>query len=192
MNREANTIKINLGTAEFRSEEGRKAFLKALNNTHFVWVRQMISKAEGKNGKYEKLTMDLNDPPFAKDISFMENAEKLMETLAEAADAEVRKAVVHSIYANCKTLSILLNDEEKNIREIAEKRLSGTSNMWASKSGRISTAFFIDKNIFWMYNWYSFYIKVFGIWCRSYLSNYLEFYTGSYGQQTESHTREAI
>ncbi len=128
MNRDSNTIKINLGTAEFRSEEGRKAFLKALNNTHFVWVRQMISKAEGGNDKYEKLTMDLNDPPFEKNVSFRANAERLMETLAEAADAEVRKSVVHSIYANCATLTILLDDEEEGIREIAKKRLSGLAN----------------------------------------------------------------
>lgn len=128
MNREANTIKINLETAEFKCEEGRKAFLKALNNTHFVWVRQMISKAEGENGKYEKLTMDLNDPPFAKDTSFMENAEKLMETLAFSTDANVRKAVVRSKYANCKTLNILLNDPERDIKEIAKKRLSGLTN----------------------------------------------------------------
>lgn len=188
----ANTVKLNLSKMEFKNSTDKSLFLQALDKTYFTWVKAMIARVEKGIGRNEILTIDLNDPPFAKNSSFMENAERLCETLAVAEDTNLRRAVVKCIYANIHALKILLKDQEESIREIAEKRLSGTSNMWASKSGRISTAFIIDKNIFWMYNWYSFYIKVFGIWCRSYLSSYLEFYTGSYGQQTESHTREAI
>ena len=128
MNREALPTKLNLGTMGFKHPADRSEFLKALKKSHFKWIRDEAENIEMKNVRYAALTIDLNDPPFEKNVSFRANAERLMETLAEAADAEVRKSVVHSIYANCKALNILLNDEEESIREIAKKRLSGLTN----------------------------------------------------------------
>lgn len=128
MNREAIPTKLNLGTMGFKHPADRSEFLKALKNSHFKWLREEVENIEMKNVRYAALTIDLNDPPFEKNVSFRANAERLMETLAEAADAEVRKSVVHSIYANCAALTILLDDEEEGIREIAKKRLSGLAN----------------------------------------------------------------
>ena len=128
MNREALPTKLNLGTMGFKHPADRSEFLKALKKSHFKWIRDELENIEKRNVRYAALTIDLNDPPFEKNTSFRGNVERLMETLAEAADAEVRKSVVHSIYANCKALSILLNDEEESIREIAKKRLSGLTN----------------------------------------------------------------
>ena len=124
----SNTITLNLSKMEFTHPLTREKFLTTLETSPFKWIKEMVARVNQNEGEEQILTMDLNDPPFAKDISFMENAEKLMETLAEAADAEVRKSVVHSIYANCKALNILLNDEKESIREIAKKRLSGLTN----------------------------------------------------------------
>ena len=128
MNREALSTKLNLGTMGFKHPADRSEFLKALKKSHFKWIREEVENIEKRNIRYAALTIDLNDPPFEKNTSFRENVERLMETLAKAADAEVRKSVVHSIYANCKALNILLNDEKESIREIAKKRLSGLTN----------------------------------------------------------------
>ena len=128
MNREALPTKLNLGTMGFKHPADRSEFLKALKKSHFKWIRDELENIEKRNVRYAALTIDLNDPPFEKNTSFRGNVERLMETLAEAADAKVRKSVVHSIYANCKALNILLNDEEESIREIAKKRLSGLTN----------------------------------------------------------------
>lgn len=128
MNREALPTKLNLGTLGFKHPADRSEFLKALKKSHFRWIREEVENIEKRNVRYSALTIDLNDPPFEKNVSFRANVERLMETLAESVDKDVRKSVVHSIYANCAALSILLDDEDEGIREIAKRRLSGLAN----------------------------------------------------------------
>ena len=125
----SNTITLNLSKMEFTHPLTREKFLTTLETSPFKWIKEMVARVNQNEGEEQILTMDLNDPPFAKDISFMENAEKLMEALAWAEDPEVRRKAVRSIYANRNALEILLCDTERDIREIAEMRLSGLSNM---------------------------------------------------------------
>lgn len=129
------TVKIDLRQAKFKSEEDRKNFLLALEKSHFKWLHDEAENIEKGNEEvqYEPLAIDLNDPPFAKNVHFMENAEKLCEALAAATDVVIRRAVVHSMYANSKALSKMLEDSDEGVREVAKRRLSGTANEWSVK-----------------------------------------------------------
>lgn len=123
MNREANTIKINLGTAKFQHPADRSFFLQALKKTNFSWIRKMIENVE-RGSRYEVLIMDLNDPPFDKDSNFSKKAEELAATLVTAENPEIRLAAARCIYTSRNDLAKLADDEEEFIRALAKSRLA--------------------------------------------------------------------
>ena len=125
----ANTVTLNLSALNFQHPLARNKFLETLKSSPFEWLKEMVARMDESAGEDQILTLDLNDPPFAKDPSFRKKAEKIMEALAWAEDPEVRRKAVRSIYANRNALEILLCDTERDIREIAEMRLSGLSTM---------------------------------------------------------------
>ena len=126
--RSTNTITINLSKIEFQHSLARNKFLTTLGTSPFKWMKEMVERVKQNEVEDQILTMDLNDPPFAKTPTFRKKAEKIMEALAWAEEPEVRRKVVKGIYANCNSLEILSCDTERDIREIAQKRLSGLAN----------------------------------------------------------------
>lgn len=123
MNREANTIKINLGTAKFQHPADRSNLLQALKKTNFEWIKKMIKNAE-RGSRYEVLIMDLNDPPFDKDSNFSKKAEELVATLVTAENPEIRLAVARCIYTSRNDLEKLANDEDQAVKDLAKSRLA--------------------------------------------------------------------
>lgn len=121
--RKANTIKINLGNARFLHPADRSFFLQALKKTDFVWLRQMVDKAE-RGSRYEVIMMNLNDSPFDKDSNFSNKAEELVAALATVENPEIRQAVARCIYASHDTLIKLRDDEYELVRSLARSRLA--------------------------------------------------------------------
>lgn len=121
--RAANTIKINLGNARFLHPADRSFFLQALKKTNFVWLRQMVDKAE-RGSRYEVIMMDLNDPPFDKDHNFGKKAEELVATLVTAENPEIRMAAARCIYTSRNDLEKLANDEDQAVKDLAKNRLA--------------------------------------------------------------------
>ncbi len=124
----SNTITLNLSKMEFIHPLAREKFLTTLETSPFKWIKEMVARVNQNEGEEQILTMDLNDPPFAKDPSFRKKAEKIIEALTWSEEPEVRRKAVKSIYANRNALELLFCDTERDIKEIAQKRLSGLAN----------------------------------------------------------------